>query len=172
MITEEYLKDNFASAYFIDQDRNNIEVLTTTENKKKLFSTIIPYEEGHHQSVALQTKMNIDQLHEPTYQRNKLEQEQFEKSVLRIAEKEGLIFEFENKKLDTKFYPKILTALFEDNDNIDQIFALKLACFETKNISESSNNEAKKKIRQAKTKLDVLKAAIEIAEVSRVNAGD
>ena len=80
-----------------------------------------------------------------TYQRNKLEQEQFEKSVLRIAEKKGFIFEFENKKLDTKFYPKILTALFEDNDNVDQIFALKLGpCFETKEISESSNNNVKR----------------------------
>ena len=164
MVTKEYLKDNFVNAYFIDQERKNIEVLTTTEDKKSIFTTIIPYGEGHHQWEALQTKMNIDQLHEATYQRNKLEQEQFEKSVLRIAEKEGLIFEFENKKLDTKFYPKILTALFEDNDNVDQIFALKLACFETKEISESTNNEGKKKLRQAKTKIQVLKAAIEIIE--------
>jgi len=164
MVTEEYLKDNFVNAYFIDQERQNIEVLTTTEDKKKLFSTIIPYKEDGHQWIALQTVMNIDQLHEATYQRNKLEQEQFEKSVLRIAEKQGLIFEFENKKLDTKFYPKILTALFEDNDNVDQIFALKLACFETKEISESSNNDLKKKLRQAKTKVEVLKVAIEIIE--------
>ena len=163
-ITEEYLKDNFVNAYFIDQERKNIEVLTTNEDKSKVFSTIIPYEEDHPQWVALQTKMNIDQLHEATYQRNKLEQEQFEKSVMRIAEKEGLIFEFENKKLDTKFYPKILTALFEDNDNVDQIFALKLACFETKDINDSSNNEGKKKLRQAKTKIQVLKAAIDIIE--------
>jgi len=48
--------------------------------------------------------------------------------------------------------------------NVDQIFALKLACFETKEISESSNNEAKKKLRQAKTKLEVLKTAIEIVQ--------
>ena len=41
MITEEYLKDNFVSAYFIDQDRKNIEVLTTTEDKKKLKILII-----------------------------------------------------------------------------------------------------------------------------------
>ena len=46
MITEEYLKDNFVNAYFIDQERKNIEVLTTTEDKSKVFSTIIPYEEG------------------------------------------------------------------------------------------------------------------------------
>ena len=164
MITEEYLKDHFISAYFIDQERQNIEVLTTTEDKKKIFSTIIPYKEEGVGWKALQSVMNIDQLHEATYQRNKLEQEHFEKSVLRIAEKQGLIFEFENKKLDTKFYPKILNALFEDNDNVDQIFALKLACFETKEISESSNNEAKKKLRQAKTKIEVLKTAIEIIE--------
>ena len=28
MITEEYLKDHFVNAYFIDQERKNIEVLT------------------------------------------------------------------------------------------------------------------------------------------------
>ena len=164
MITEEYLKDNFLTAYFIDSERKNIEVLTTSEDNKKTFSTIIPYDENGEQFKALSKFMNIDQLHESTYQKNKDEEEQFEKSVLRIAEKQGLIFEFENKKLDTKFYPKILSALFEDIDNVDQIFALKLACFETKEISESSNNEGKKKLRQAKTKLDVLKNAIEIIE--------
>src|SRR6056300_528916 len=161
MITEEYLKDNFLTAYFIDSERKNIEVLTTSEDNKKTFSTIIPYEEDGEQFKALSKFMNIDQLHESTYQKNKDQQEQFEKSVLRIAEKQGLIFEFENKKLDTKFYPKILSALFE---NVDHIFALKLACFEHKQISESTNNDAKKRLRQAKTKLEVLKTAIEIIE--------
>ena len=83
---------------------------------------------------------------------------------MRIAEKEGMIFEFSNKKLDTKFYPKILSAMFDDVDNVDHVFALKLACFENKTISDSSDNEGKKKLRQAKTKLDVLKSAIEILE--------
>ena len=146
MITEEYLKDNFLTAYFIDSARENIEIQTTTADKRSVFTTIIPYDENGEQFKALSKFMNIDQLHESTYQKNKDEQEQFEKSVLRIAEKQGLIFEFENKKLDTKFYPKILSALFEDIDNVDQIFALKLACFETKEISESSNNEGKKKL--------------------------
>ena len=164
MLTEEFLKDNFLTAYFIDNERKNIEVQTTTEDKKSVFTTIIPYEENNPQYQALTKYMNIDQLHESTYQKNKTEQEQFEKSVLRIAEKQGLIFESESKTLDTKFYPKIVTALLEDNDNVDQIFALKLACFETKQISESSDNEAKKRLRQAKTKIQVLKTAIEILE--------
>ena len=164
MLTEEFLKDNFLTAYFIDNERKNIEVQTTTEDKKSVFTTIIPYEENNPQYQALTKYMNIDQLHESTYQKNKTEQEQFEKSVLRIAEKEGLVFEFENKKLDTKFYPKILSALFEDVNNVDHIFALKLALFENKDVSQSSNDEGKKKLRQAKTKLEVLKTAIQIIE--------
>ena len=164
MLTEEFLKDNFLTAYFIDNERKNIEVQTTTEDKKSVFTTIIPYEENNPQYQALTKYMNIDQLHESTYQKNKTEQEQFEKSVLRIAEKQGLVFEFENKKLDTKFYPKILSALFEDVNNVDHIFALKLALFENKDVSQSSNDEDKKKLRQAKTKLEVLKTAIKIIE--------
>jgi hypothetical protein len=164
MLTEEFLKNNFLTAYFIDNERKNIEVQTTAEDKKSVFTTIIPYEENNPQYQALTKYMNIDQLHESTYQKNKTEQEQFEKSVLRIAEKQGLVFEFENKKLDTKFYPKILSALFEDVNNVDHIFALKLALFENKDVSQSSNDEGKKKLRQAKTKLEVLKTAIQIIE--------
>ena len=164
MLTEEYLKDNLITAYFIDSERTTIEIETTTEDKKSVFTTIIPYEESNPQYQALTKYMNIDKLHESTYQRNKFAAEEFEKSVIRIAEKQGLVFEFENKKLDTKFYPKILSALFEDVNNVDHIFALKLALFENKDVSQSSNEEGKKKLRQAKTKLEVLKTAIEIIE--------
>ena len=54
--------------------------------------------------------------------------------------------------------------MFDDVDNVDHVFALKLACFENKTISDSSDNEGKKKLRQAKTKIQVLKAAIDIIE--------
>ena len=83
---------------------------------------------------------------------------------MRIAEKEGMIFEFSNKKLDTKFYPKVLSAMLEDITNTDHVFALKLALFENKNISDSNNDDAKKRLRAAKNKLEVLKTAIEILE--------
>ena len=164
MLTEEFLKDNLITAYFIDNDRENIEILVRSQDQKSVFTEITPFDENNEQWKILSKFINIDQLHEATYQKKKTEQEEFEKSVIRIAEKEGLIFESESKTIDTKFYPKILNALLENNDNVDQIFALKLAFFETKQISESSNNEAKKKLRQVKTKLDVLKTAIEIIE--------
>ena len=82
MLTEEFLKDNFLTAYFIDNERKNIEVQTTAEDKKSVFTTIIPYEENNPQYQALTKYMNIDQLHESTYQKNKTEQKLFEESVV------------------------------------------------------------------------------------------
>ena len=40
---------------------------------------------------TFQTKMNIDQLHEATLSRNKLEQEQFEKSVMKLLKRRSYI---------------------------------------------------------------------------------
>ena len=159
MLTEEYLKDNFLTAYFIDNERQNIEVQTTTEDKKSVFTTIIPYEENNPQYQALIKYMNIDQIHESTYQKNKTEQEQFEKSVIRIAEKSGLLLDKET--LDTKFYPSLVNAIFKDIENEDHLFALKLALFELEEIRDSKNEDAKKKLRQAKNKLDIIQAAID-----------
>jgi len=159
MLTEEFLKDNFLTAYFIDNERKNIEVQTTAEDKKSVFTTIIPYEENNPQYQALTKYMNIDQIHESTYQKNKTEQEQFEKSVIRIAEKSGLLLDKET--LDTKFYPSLVNAIFKDIENEDHLFALKLALFELEQIRDSKNEDAKKKLRQAKNKLDIIQAAID-----------
>ena len=159
MITEEYLKDNFLTAYFIDQDRKNIEIQTTTEDKKKVFTTIIPFEEGHHQYEALKTVMSLDQLHESTYQKHKKERKLFEETVIRIAQKDGLIMDSE--RIDTKFYPTLVNSLFEEQDNADHVFALKLALFELDAIKNSENEEAKKELRKSKDKLDILSAAIQ-----------
>jgi len=159
MLTEEFLKDNFLTAYFIDNERKNIEVQTTTEDKKSVFTTIIPYEENNPQYQALIKYMNIDQIHESTYQKNKTEQEQFEKSVIRIAEKSGLLLDKET--LDTKFYPSLVNAIFKDIENEDHLFALKLALFELEEIRNSKNEDAKKKLRQSKNKLDTIQAAID-----------
>jgi len=159
MLTEEFLKDNFLTAYFIDNERKNIEVQTTAEDKKSVFTTIIPYEENNPQYQALIKYMNIDQLHESTYQKNKTEQEQFEKTVIKIAEKSGIVLNSE--KLDTKFYPSLVNAIFKDIENEDHLFALKLALFELEQIRDSKNEDSKKKLRQAKNKLDIIQAAID-----------
>src|SRR6056300_452194 len=154
MLTEEFLKDNFLTAYFIDNERKNIEVQTTAEDKKSVFTTIIPYEENNPQYQALTKYMNIDQLHESTYQKNKTEQKLFEDSVVDIAKRQGLIYD--SDKIDSKFYPKLVEALFANSENVDELFALKLALFDNEKIRDSLNEEAKKNLRQAKNKVDVI----------------
>ena len=67
---------------------------------------------------------------------------------------------FDERKLDTKFYPVLIKALFEDVENEDHLFALKLAMFEIKQIRNSKDTENKKKLRQSKNKIEVLKIAL------------
>ena len=153
-ITAEYLADNFLTAHFINSERTDIEILTTTRDKKQVIPTIIPYDKDDVKYQALESVMNIDQLHESTYQKVKNERKLFEESVLRIARKDGIVMD--SAKIDTKFYPKVVDALFDDDENVDHIFALKLALFELPEIKDSKQDEHKKALRSSKTKRDIL----------------
>ena len=102
----------------------------------------------------------IDELHENTYKKKKEEKKIFEQKVIEIAKKDGLVFD--EYKLDTKFYPTLVKAIFEDEDNEDHLFALKLALFEVDKIKNSTDNEKKSELRKSKTKSEVLLKAINI----------
>ena len=91
MITEEYLKEHFVTASFIDSERQNIEILMTNEDKSATIPYIIPFDESDVKYQALQTVMTLDQLHEATYQKMKRERKAFDETVLQIAKQDGLI---------------------------------------------------------------------------------
>ena len=46
-VTEEYLKDNFLTAYFIDSERQNIEIQATSEDKKKVVYEPVKLEQNY-----------------------------------------------------------------------------------------------------------------------------
>ena len=160
MITEEYLKEHFLTAHFIDNERQNIEILMTNEEKTKTIPYYIPFDEKDVKFQALQSVMSVDQLHEATYQRKQQERKGFEDMVLQIAKKDGLIMD--SNKIDTKFYPRVVEAIFGDEENLDHVFALKLAIFELDAIKDSKKEELKKKLRQSKTKKEIISTACEI----------
>ena len=160
MITEEYLKEHFVTASFVDSERQNIEILMTNEDKSGTIPYIIPFDENDVKYQALQTVMTLDQLHEATYQKKKRERKDFEDTVLQIAKQDGLIMD--SNKIDTKFYPKVVEAIFGDDENLDHVFALKLAIFELDAIKDSKKEDLKKKLRQSKTKKDIMATACEI----------
>ena len=153
-------KENLIGAYFIDSDRKNIEVLTTSEDKKQIIPTIMPFDENNHMFKELTSVVTVDQLHENTYQKKKDEQKIFETKVMEIAKKDGLLVD--DTKIDSKSYNKLVKAIFEQGDNEDQLFALKIALFELPGIRDSKNDELKKKLRQSKNKIELLKLAIEL----------
>jgi len=160
MLTNEYLKDHFIDAYFIDNERENIEILATNEDKKQVFSTIIPFNEEHSEYKALMTIMSLDELHENTYKHKKEEKRLFDEHVINIAKKDGLVFD--EYKLDTKFYPTLVSAILKDQKDEDHLFALKLALFENETINSSDNAELKAEIRKGKSKIEVLQAALKL----------
>ena len=153
-------KENLIGAYFIDNDRKNIEVLITSEDKKQMIPTIMPFDENNPMFKELTSIITVDQLHENTYQKKKDEQKIFETKVMEIAKKDGLLVD--DTKIDSKSYNKLVKAIFEQGENEDQLFALKIALFELPNIRDSKNDELKKKLRQSKNKIDTLKVAFEI----------
>ena len=160
MITEEYLKEHFITAHFIDNERQNIEILMTNEEKTATIPYYIPFDENDVKYQALKTVQTLDELHEATYQKKKEERKDFEDTVLSIAKKDGIIMD--SAKIDTKFYPKVVESLFSDAENADHLFALKLAVFEVDKVKDSDKDDVKKKLRQAKNKIDVLAAVCEI----------
>ena len=89
-----------------------------------------------------------------------LTQKIFEQKVIEIAKKDGLMLD--DTRIDSNSYNKLVKAVFEQGENEDHLFALKLALFELPAIRDSKNDELKKKLRQSKNKIDTLKFAFEI----------
>lgn len=153
-------KENYITASFIDNERKNIEVLLRDEKNEKVISHIVEYDEKYPVCQELLKIITLDDLHENTYQKKKKEKKAVEEMVVKIAKRDGLVFD--EHRLDTKFYPTIVKAMFEETENEDHLFALKLALFELKQIRDSKDVEVKKKLRQAKNKIELLKIAIDL----------
>ena len=155
-------KENLIGAYFIDNDRKNIEVLTTSEDKKQIIPTIMPFDENNNMFKELTSIVTLDQIHENTYQKKKDEQKIFETKIMEIAKRDGLVVD--DERVDQNSFQKLVRAIFEQGENEDHLFALKLALFELPAIRDFKNDELKKKLRQSKNKIDTLKVAFEIID--------
>ena len=164
MLTEANLKEHLLKAYFVDENRTLIEVLYSSLDFKETLSAIIEYDLKHPDCQALLKVMSLDDLHESTYNQKKEERKLFEQEAIKIAQNSGLVFDM--NRLDTKFYPVLVKAIFEEAENEDHLFALKLALFEVDKLRDSKNEDLKKKLRQTKTKLDCLLTALTIVQES------
>ena len=160
MLTKEYIKDHFIDAYFVDEERQNIEILQTSEDKKSVFPTVIPFEKEHGQFQVLESVISVDELHERTYQKKKEERKLFEEQLVRIAQRDGLLMSGDT--MPKELFPTVVSAIVNNPDNEDHLFALKLALFEVEKIRDCEDTELKANIRKGKTKAEVLFNALKI----------
>ncbi len=160
MLTKEYIKDHFIDAYFVDEERQNIEILQTSEDKKSVFPTVIPFEKEHGQFQVLESVISVDELHERTYQKKKDERKLFEEQLVRIAQRDGLLMSGDT--MPKELFPTVVSAIVNNPDNEDHLFALKLALFEVEKIRDCEDTELKANIRKGKTKAEVLFNALKI----------
>ncbi len=161
------IKENFIDAYFVDEDRQNIEILQKSDDGKKIIPTIIAFEKPDETGKTstgnmeiLKEVMSVDELHERTYTKKKDERKLFEDQVLRIAKKDGMVIGETTKPED--LFPSVVKAITDNLTNEDHIFALKLALFEVEKIRDSENAELKTAMRQGKDKTEVLINALKI----------
>ncbi len=149
-------KDNIISAYFIDEARENIEVLTTSEDGTKVIPIIVPLDENHPNFIELNGLVSLDQLHENTYEKKKEERKIFVQKVKEIAKKEGLIKQI-MENVDPDFFKLLFDFLLSDKqEHIDRLFNFKIFIFEQDVVKNSKNEAIKSAIRKSKTPLEAL----------------
>jgi|TARA_B110000444_G_C18741792_1_gene548357 hypothetical protein len=152
---DEMLK-HFVDATFTNSDRNWIEV-TTNERGEALTSTHVELDENHPNFQALMKVTDMEKIHESTYRHNEEQKAEFEKMALDIAKREGLV------QTDDTSPTRVLDYIFNDKEvDEDEMFALKIALFEIDKIKDSKNLDGKKALRKCKTRIDLLKSALNL----------
>jgi thymidylate synthase len=151
-------KENFVEASFVDSERQNIEVLTKSDDGKSVIPTIIPFDETNHMFKELMDIKTLDELHEDTHNKKKLEGDLYKEQAIAFAKEAGLVAE-ENK---SDIVTKLIEYITKNTNNEDELFALKLGLFEVAEIKDSEDIELKKSLRQSKTKAEVLLNALTI----------
>ena len=151
-------KENFVEASFIDSERKNIEVLTKSDDGKSVIPTIIPFDETNHMFKELMDIKTLDELHEDTHNKKKLEGELYKEQAIAFAKEAGLVAGDDKSNI----VKKLIEYITKNTNNEDDLFALKLGLFEVAEIKDSEDIELKKSLRQSKTKAEVLLNALKI----------
>ena len=100
---------------------------------------------------------------ENTYVRRKSEKQAMIDLAVAVAKADNVDLDPVLLESDNGYWQKFVQSLFNDDVNEDHLFALKLALFENESIRNSEDKDLKADLRQGKTKLEVLAAAIQIA---------
>ena len=176
------------TAYFTNNERTEIQVMLVSEKSTEDHAVLIPYnieaKIGDADYEWLIGQFPLENLHETTFNKFRLENERFKENIRRHGLELGIIKEpelepewveapepewvepVEVKALDEFTYEKLADTLlepFDADEKKEQIFLLKLKLFDSEEIKSSSNRLLKSKLRKAKDLISVIKYATMIA---------
>tara|TARA_Y100000294_G_scaffold51066_1_gene48093 strand:- start:18 stop:506 length:489 start_codon:yes stop_codon:yes gene_type:complete len=157
---------NYITAHFIDNERKNIEVILKDDDETKVYPYILEYNPDNPICKELLKVCSLDELHENTWEKKKVERKDFESMVKRVAQKEGLIKKI-IESIDSEFMTLMMDFLLSGKqEHIDRLFNFKIFLFEQDIVKHAEENK-KTAIRKSKTPLEALKIFIQIWEENK-----
>jgi len=154
----------FLTAHFSNNERTIVESYWVTPDGKE---TRVEYVEANPEDTAwkkLLTHINIDALHENTYQHIKQQNAAFEETVIKYGKDRGLLYTGE---VSMELYETLISLLFkpfDEKEDKEKLFMTKLKLFEVDQIKKSSNRALKAELRKAPTIIDAIKIGLQISE--------
>ena len=157
-----------STAHFTNNERTEIEAILFAEESTEDDVVLIPYnieaKEGDADYEWLISKIDIDQVHENTFNKFRKENEQYKENIVAVGKEMGLIFD--DNGVNSNLYEALVDTLFEpfvEEDMKEKLFVMKLKLFEVEAIKSSKNRELKAKLRKSKDFLSAIKYATMIA---------
>jgi hypothetical protein len=157
-----------STAHFTNNERTDIEVILISEESTEDDVVLIPYnieaKDGDADYKWLISKIDIDQIHENTFNKFRRENEQYKENIVAVGKEMGLIFD--DKGVDTNLYDALVETLFapfEEKDMKEKLFLMKLKLFDMDAIKLSKDRELKAKLRKSKDFMSAVKYATMIA---------
>ena len=157
-----------STAHFTNNERTEIEAILFAEESTEDDVVLIPYnieaKEGDADYEWLISKIDIDQIHENTFNKFRKENEQYKENIVAVGKEMGLIFD--DVGVDTNLYDELVETLFApfvEEDMKEKLFLMKLKLFDMDAIKSSKNRELKAKLRKSKDFMSTIKYATMIA---------
>jgi hypothetical protein len=153
-----------STAHFTNNERTDIEVMLFSEDSTEDNVILIPFnveaKAGDADYDWLISKIDIDQIHENTFNKFRRENEEFRETIIATGKEMGLIFD--SNGVNSNLYEALVDTLFEpfvEEDMKEKLFVMKLKLFEVEAIKSSKDRELKAKLRKSKDFLSAIKYA-------------
>ena len=156
----------FIKAMFSNDEKNIVESYWQNENDEVRVE-FCPAEDGDEVYEMVKKNIDIETLHDETYEHIKVQDKIYREAILSVAKQEGLVWDIKDLETDTKMEDllrisvKGLFGEFTENQEKERLFLYKLQLFELDKIKDSKDTKLKKDLRQAKTMIAATKIACE-----------